>query len=95
VREGSLAYLTKSSSPLLVDGITINILAEVISNMMEKGLTSYLKPGGWLIAGGIVEAAETTLRTIFKKCGMQITARYQEKDWVTLSGVKLQRAIAL
>jgi ribosomal protein L11 methyltransferase len=89
VREGSLAYLTKNSSPL-VDGITINILAEVITNMMEKGLISQLKPGGWLIAGGIIEAAETRLRATFKKCGMQITARHQDKDWITLCGVKLR-----
>ena len=88
VREGSLAYVTKNSSPL-ADGITINILAEVVIKMMEKGLISHLKPGGWLIAGGIVEAAETTLKDMFNKCGMQITARHEEKDWITLCGVKL------
>jgi ribosomal protein L11 methyltransferase len=94
VQEGSLAYLTETSSPLL-DGIAVNILAEVIANMMEKGLTSHLKSGAWLIAGGIVEAAETMLRAMFEKCGMQINARHQEKDWVTLCGVKLRPATGL
>ncbi len=94
VQKGSLAYLSETSTPLL-DGISINILAEVIANMMEKGLTSYLKSGGWLIAGGIVEAAETMLRAMFENCGMKISARHQEKDWVTLCGVKLRPAIGL
>jgi len=89
VQEGSLACLTETSSSLL-DGITINILAEAIASMMEKGLTSYLKPEGWLIAGGIVEPAETMLRAMFDQYGMQIRARYQEEDWVTLCGVKLR-----
>ncbi len=89
VQSGSLAYLTETSRPLF-DGITINILAEVIAEMMEKGLTSHLKPDGWLIVGGIVEGAETMLGAVFKKCGIRMTARYQEEDWVTLCGVKLR-----
>jgi ribosomal protein L11 methylase PrmA len=88
VREGSLACLTNALSPV-VDGITINILAEVIADMMEKGLTTHLKSGGWIIAGGITQAAESMVRTMFEKCGMQIRARHQEEDWVTLCGVKL------
>jgi len=94
VREGSLAHLTETSSPLL-DGITINILADVIADMMEGGLTSHLKSGGWLIAGGIVEAAEPMLRSTVEKCGMQITGWHQEKHWVTLCAVKLQPGTGL
>jgi ribosomal protein L11 methyltransferase len=88
VEEESLEYLAGISSPHL-DGITVNILADVIADMMEKGLTSHLKSGGWLIAGGIVGAAEPTLRAIFRKCELEITARHQQRDWVTLCGVKL------
>ncbi len=94
VQEGSLAHLAGTSRPLL-DGITINILAEVIANMMEQGLTTYLKPGGWFIAGGIIEAAEEMLRAVFEESGMQISARHQEKDWITLCAVRLQPAICL
>ncbi len=94
VEQGSLATLSEASYGLL-NGITINILADVIANMVEKGLTSHLKPDGWLIAGGIVQESEAMLRAVFKKRGLHVRARSQEDDWVTLCAVKLRSATEL
>ncbi|NIN64254.1 MAG: methyltransferase domain-containing protein [Anaerolineae bacterium] len=94
VQEGSLDSLA-GMPRLSWDGITINIVAEVIANMTEKGLTTWLKPAGWLIAGGIVDAAEPMVRTVLEGCGMQITARHQVEDWVTLCAVKPETACGL
>ncbi|TKJ30901.1 MAG: 50S ribosomal protein L11 methyltransferase [Chloroflexi bacterium B3_Chlor] len=92
VRNGSLMDLREISVPSL-DGITMNILAEVVADMIQQGLTSYLKPGGWLIAGGIIESAELSVRAAFDRAGMAISARQQEEDWVTLCGTKSRPAI--
>lgn len=85
--EGSLDPLAQAHV-LPVDGITINILADVIADMMEQGLTNYLKRGGWLIAGGIAEGSEQTLTAAFGKDGMRVIHRRREAEWVTLCGIK-------
>jgi len=89
VQEGSLDSLAGMPRPSW-DGITINIVAEVIADMFEKGLTTWLKPAGWLIAGGIVDIAEPTVLAVLEGCGMQITARHQVEYWVTLCATKPQ-----
>jgi len=87
VEEGSLDYLRDHQVPPL-DGIVANIIADVIVDMMESGLAAALKPGGWLVASGIIPPAEARVRAALHKCGMQTADRYQEDDWVTLCGTK-------
>jgi ribosomal protein L11 methyltransferase len=87
VEEGSLDYLRNHRVPPL-DGIVANIVAEVIVEMIESDLTAPLKPGGWLVASGIIPPAEARVRAAFDRCGMQTTDRHQEDDWVTLFGTK-------
>ena len=90
VKEGSLDYLTRHGVPP-VHGMVVNIIADVIINLMEHGLTCYLQPGGWLVASGILAPAEARVRAAFDRCGMQTTDRYQEEEWVTLCGRKDRR----
>jgi ribosomal protein L11 methyltransferase len=87
VEEGSLDYLGDHQVPPL-DGIVANIIADAIVEMMELGLADSLKPGGWLVASGIIPPAEVRVRAALRMCGMQTTGRYQEDDWVTLYGTK-------
>jgi ribosomal protein L11 methyltransferase len=91
VQEGSLDALAEISRASW-DGIAVNIVAEVIADMLEKGLTTWLKPAGWLVAGGIVDIAEPTVRGVLEGCGMQITARHQVEDWVTVCATKPRAA---
>ena len=88
VEEGSLNYLTSRAIPL-VDGIAMNIITEVIVEMMARGVTSFLKPGGWLVASGILASAEGTVKAAFDSREMLVAARYQEQEWVTLCGKKV------
>jgi ribosomal protein L11 methyltransferase len=93
VERGSVAYLTGACHPLF-DGIVVNILADVIAGMMAQGLTGYLKLHGWLIAGGIVEESEPIVQGAFTEVGMQVSARSQAEDWVTLSAEKVAGAVS-
>ncbi len=90
-QEGSLDTLAGMPGPSW-DGITINILAEVIVDMMGRGLVAGLRPGGWLVAGGIIESAEPTVYGTLDQCGMEIKARHQEDGWVTFCATKAQPA---
>ncbi len=92
-REGSLDTLIGLPGPGW-DGITINIVADVIVDMVRRGLVAGLRPGGWLVAGGIIEAAEPTVHGALDQCGMEIKARHQEDDWVTFSATKRRSATA-
>ena len=87
VAEGSLDFLTEHHVPHF-DGMVINIIADVIADLMVRGLSSYLQPGGWLVASGILASAERRVRAAFEKCEMKVSARYQEEEWVTLCGTK-------
>jgi ribosomal protein L11 methyltransferase len=90
VEDGSLEYLTSEAIPPF-DGIAMNIITEVIVEMMGGGLTAFLKPGGWLVASGILLAGESSVRAAFGKGGMLVTARYLEEEWIALCGKKAQR----
>ena len=87
IEEGSLEHLAGLQIPPL-EGIMVNIIAEVIVDMMKSGLTAFLKPGGWLVASGILAPMERSVRSVFADCGVQITARYEDDGWVTLTGAK-------
>jgi ribosomal protein L11 methyltransferase len=89
VEEGSLDLLTAGHLPLF-GGIVVNIIADVIVDLMERGLSSFLQPGAWLVASGILASAEGRVRAVFEKCKMQIVDRYQEEEWVTLCATKGQ-----
>jgi len=87
IREGTLEYLTQRPIPPL-DGVAINIITEVIVRMIKDGLTSHLKPGGWLVASGILTSSEAEVRAVFDACAMQVAERRQQGEWVALCGTK-------
>jgi ribosomal protein L11 methyltransferase len=86
VEEGSIEYLLGQAGPLF-DGVVMNIITEIIVGMMERGLCSFLRPGGWLVASGILASAGRQVREVFERCGLRDISWYHEEDWVTLCGV--------
>jgi ribosomal protein L11 methyltransferase len=86
VREGSIGYLADHKESAF-DGVVVNILAEVIVDMMKRGLASFLEPGGWLIASGILASVEPEVRAVFRNCGLHDISRHQQEEWVTLWGL--------
>ncbi|MBL7200308.1 MAG: 50S ribosomal protein L11 methyltransferase [Anaerolineae bacterium] len=76
------------------DLIVINILAEVICSLLEQGLADALKPGGTLIASGIIDDREAGVRAALTESGIEVVGRHVERDWVALVGLKHERKAA-
>ncbi len=70
------------------DLVLVNILAEVICDLLNKGLAEVVKAGGKVIASGIVDDREEMVREAFLAHGLRIVGRQVEKDWVSLVGLK-------
>ena len=73
----------------MFDLLLVNILAEVIVSLVEGGLLSHLKSGGYFVAAGIVEEFETIVSQALESRQVEIVERFQEKDWLTLVGTVL------
>jgi ribosomal protein L11 methyltransferase len=88
VEVGSLDHLASQAIPPF-DGMAVNIITETIVELMEGGLTTFLRPGGWLVASGILAPMEHAVTAAFNIGGMSVTAGSEEEGWVALCGKKV------
>lgn len=66
------------------DLAVVNILARVIVEMVLGGLATRVRPGGILIAAGILAGQEPEVVTALKQNGFTLVERQQREDWVCL-----------
>ena len=73
--------------PLLESGefdlVVINILAPVIAGM-ARALAAHTRPGGVLVAAGLIDNQEQDVLAALQAQGLVLTGRSQEQDWVCL-----------
>ena len=79
VVRGSLAEISESH-----DLAVVNILAKVIVEMIHEGLATRVRPGGSLIAAGIISEQEKQVLAAMEQQGLQLTRKKQRDDWVCL-----------
>ncbi|MBN1935269.1 MAG: 50S ribosomal protein L11 methyltransferase [Anaerolineae bacterium] len=70
------------------DLLLVNILAKIIVMLLDQDLAGMLKPGGAVIASGIIDTQEAQVREALESHGIEIVDRLTEKDWVALIGHK-------
>jgi ribosomal protein L11 methyltransferase len=85
VEQGSLAQVLTGEfgldqAPLVV----ANILAGVIVDFFEQGLTRVLPPGGWLVLSGILLTQTPEIRARLQWYGLKQLAQEQMDDWVCI-----------
>jgi ribosomal protein L11 methyltransferase len=78
---GTLKDLTKKVEPARL--IVVNILAYTIIKMLPE-LKEKLRPGGFLIAGGILAELAHEFENALQEAGLTPVERFSEEDWVTL-----------
>jgi ribosomal protein L11 methyltransferase len=69
------------------DLVIVNIVAPVIVGM-APALAMSLKPGGYLVAAGLIESQELEVSKALADHGLGIVSRTTVKDWV---GLEAQR----
>lgn len=73
------------------DLVLVNILARIILSLLDQGLADTIRPGGMVIASGIIDDQEAAVQTAFTNKGIEIVDRFVEKDWIALLGRKMER----
>jgi len=79
VQSGSLQDVSGS-----YDLVVVNILARVIVDMVEEGLSQRLRPDGVLITAGIIVDKVPEVLTAFERSSLQLVDQRQRGDWVSL-----------
>jgi len=79
VQCGSLAQVSGC-----YDLVVVNILARVIVDMAREGLAAHVRPGGRLVAAGIIEDQEPEVVAALEDEGLTLVERQQADDWVCL-----------
>ena len=82
VEQGSLE--SQLHAPRRFDLIMVNILANVIIEMCGQGLGHVVRPGGHLVAAGIINEQADEVASALEEAGLQVEARRQSADWVAL-----------
>jgi len=76
---GSLAEVSGS-----YDLVVVNILARVIVEMVQVGLATRVRPGGVLVAAGIIADQEPEVVAALEQEELVLVERQQRGDWVCL-----------
>jgi ribosomal protein L11 methyltransferase len=85
IEQGSLAEILAGRFSLRAAELVVaNILARVIIALLEQGLAQTIKPGGLLIASGILDSQAYEVRAALKAQGLIILAEEQLEDWVAI-----------
>jgi len=71
-------------APACFDLMLVNILAEVISDLLGRGLANWLAPAGLMITAGIIREREALVATAMEAAALKVVGRRQEGDWVSL-----------
>ena len=79
VAEGSLEDVSGD-----YDLVVVNILARVIAEMLREGLETRVRPGGKLVAAGIIADQEATVTEALEQGSLALVERRQRGDWVCL-----------
>lgn len=79
VRRGSLTDASGS-----YDLVVVNILARVIVEMVEQGLSERLRPDGVLITAGIIVDKVPEVVASFERGNLELVDQRERGDWVSL-----------
>lgn len=74
------------AAPPCWDVILVNILPHVIEMLLDRGLATYLAPGGQMVFAGIIAEREPDVRTTLTRHGLIVSHRFTQGDWVGLVG---------
>ena len=66
------------------DLVVVNILARIIIELTEQGLSQVLRPGGTAVFSGIIDSQLDAVEAALRRAGLQPQARRQRGDWMLI-----------
>jgi len=87
VRKGSLSDATGR-----YDLVVVNILARVVMEMAEAGLSDRLRPGGVMVAAGITDDQAPEVVAALERNSLELTDQRERGDWVSLQARRMLSA---
>ena len=96
VRKNGVEHIVKVERGSLSDAfgsydlVVVNILARVILEMAEAGLSERVRPGGYLVTAGITVDQAPEVIAALERFDLQVTDRRQRGDWVSLEAERAQ-----
>jgi ribosomal protein L11 methyltransferase len=66
------------------DLVVVNILARVIVELVEEGLSERMRPDAVLITAGITVDKASEVAGVFERGGLELIDRRQQDDWISL-----------
>lgn len=67
------------------DIVVANILAPVLTRLLDEGLAKLIKPGGVLVLSGILAEQEGEMKKSLEKMKLQIIGERRIEDWIGLA----------
>ena len=86
--EGGLESVLTSARRF--DLVIVNILARVILQLAEQGLSQILRPGGRAIFSGIIDSQVDEVEAALRRAGLQPAARRRSGDWALIEARRPQ-----
>lgn len=71
------------------DLVLANLLAPIIIRMAEIGLATRIRPGGRLVASGILTEQADEVAAALEAAGLSVVERRQQEDWIALIAARL------
>jgi ribosomal protein L11 methyltransferase len=82
-----IVHVARGSLPQVsgdYDLVVVNILAKVIVELMDQSLATRVRPGGSVIAAGIITEQESEVIAALERAGLVLAERQHSGDWVCL-----------
>ena len=70
------------------DLAVVNILARVILQLTEQGLSDIVRPGGAAIFSGIIDSQADDVEAALRRTGLLPYARHQQGDWMLIEAIR-------
>jgi ribosomal protein L11 methyltransferase len=83
-RDDHVAAQARDMAPAGFDLMLVNILAEVIADLLGRGLADWLAAGGVMITAGIIAERQELVRHALAVAGLEVIDRREQGDWVSL-----------
>lgn len=65
--------------------VVANILANIITRLLQNGLVDTVTPGGVLVLSGILDSQSEGVESVAQQQGLELLSKCHKEDWISLA----------